>query len=334
MPSSGSTVLLVRLLHFGDVLLTLPLAEALLASERVGAVDLLTSREFSTVVKRSGRFRKVYEIDVVTCTGDIDLANARYDYLLNLHARRGPFRAALDRVLRPVRATVRVGYDRPSYDRSLEPRRNDEHAVEFYARAAAGLVDAPLGTGVVAGGAELAVAAEFEGTMPANPVCLTPGARFEWKRWPARHYAELARSLQLHGVSPVVVGHPFDSELIEWIVERTPGVHSVVSDDEVRLLNVMSACGISVGNSSGLMHLAQVAGAKVVCVHSHTLPVMWRPWGFGHKDITGTDLRCDCVGVPDKLLAPCGQNIALAPVLEAVLALNEARSGQIPHRSG
>lgn len=314
------SVLLVRLLAFGDVLLTLPIVEAL---ARTGIeVDLLTSTEFADDVRRSPFVRRVYSYDPSTGELDEGVLADEYDLVADLHSRAVPLPAAAEGWLGRLRGRRRVGYQSPyapSYA-TLPSRGRAEHAVEYYARAVADLLDGPPGTGLLAiGDAERDAAA---GRLPARPVCLAPGARYPWKRWPARSYAELAARLTDHGLGPVVVGHPFDEPHVASVLDLAPpGTPHLLADTPV-LAVAMAAAGTVVANNSGLTALAACAGARVVCVHSHTLPAMWRPWGTGHVDVAGdgTDMPCGCSGAaPHDLATPCGKSIPVAEVLAATL---------------
>jgi ADP-heptose:LPS heptosyltransferase len=155
--------------------------------------------------------------------------------------------------------------------------------------------------------------------VPPQAVAVAPGARFGWKRWPASSYAELVDRLDAAGIPAVVIGHPFDEDAVLDVVGRSRVEVRHVLGDTTFLAAVLAECGTAVVNNSGLCALASAAGARVVCVHSHTLPAMWRPWGEGHADIVGRPGPCGCVGPePHDLATPCGKSIPVTEVLAAV----------------
>ena len=321
----GASVLVARFLAFGDVLLTLPLVQTLHRSRAVRSVDVMTQRRFADLLVRSPYIRRVITIDP-KLGSDHHLDLDEYDVLLDLHTRAAPLDPAIENLLARVPARTRIGYanpwERPGPGR-LPTRGWDEHAVEYYARSAGDLIDGPLADGIIdIAPADVAAAADL---LPPRAVCLAPGARFAFKRWPEERYAELAGLLARQGIPTVLVGHSFDGAVIER-VRAASGATAMVIDDDYRLAAVLRASGVAVCNNSGMMHLAQVAGARVVCVHSHTLPAMWRPWGTGHVNITGEPGPCACPGLTEfELPVPCGRAIAAETVADAVLGLLAAR---------
>ncbi|MGI5239067.1 glycosyltransferase family 9 protein [Dactylosporangium sp. CA-139066] len=324
------SVLLVRVLAFGDVLLTLPVIEALANSSRVSHVDLLTSVEYAEEARRSPYVRRVYGFDAATGIVEPSLAGVEYGLLADLHTRGVPLDPALEQLMDEVPARDRVGFVSPyspsPAQYSLPARQRDEHAVEYYARAVAPLLDAPLGDGRIAIADVDRAAADLR--LPPGAVLLAPGARYPWKRWPADRYAQLADRLRVAGFSPVLVGHHFDRPYIEAVQSRCSVPVESLVDDAYPVAAAMAASGLVVANNSGLTALANAAGAYVVCVHSHTLPVMWRPWGPHHADVAADDRQapCGCAGpAPHDLATPCGKNIPVDEVFDAVLRLDAVR---------
>jgi heptosyltransferase-2 len=332
-----SSVLLVRLLAFGDVLLTLPIVEALARSSRVAYVDLLTASEFAEDALRSPYVRRVFSFDTRTGRVEPAVEETGYDLIADLHTRGVPLDPRAEHQLSLLSGRTRVGYASPHAPptgyHNLPPRQRTEHAVEYYARSVAPLLDAPLGDGRLA--ISDAERREVARDLPPRTVCLAPGARYPWKRWPATSYARLADRLVLDGMAPVLVGHPFDRSTVEDVLDRCPpGVTAVVAGTG-RLAATMAASGVVVANNSGLTALASAAGAQVVCLHSHTLPAMWRPWGTGHADLVGDGeaMPCACSGAaPQDLATPCGKGIPVDDVVAAVHRLSgtlvSARRGE------
>jgi ADP-heptose:LPS heptosyltransferase len=278
--------------------------------------------------------RRVFAYDPRSGTVDPELTATSYDVVADLHTRGVPLDDAHERLIAGLRARTRVGYASPyspspaAY--SLPARGRGEHAVEYYARSVAPLIDGPLGAGRIA--VTAAERARAAARLPPRAVCLAPGARYPWKRWPAESYAALARRLAGEGFSPVLVGHhPFDEPYVRAVRSLCGPETVAILDDTPALADVMAAAGLVVANTSGLTALAAASGARVVCVHSHTLPAMWRPWGEHHADLTGRagEPPCDCAGpdgpAPHDLATPCGKRIPVEDVLAAVLGPAEAR---------
>lgn len=312
------SVLLARFQSLGDVLFTLPVIDALAADARV---DLLTAEHFAADARMSPSVGAVYGVDVATGAVDESVFATTYDAFVDLHMRAVPLPDAAEATLGRIRAQRRTGFAGRypgAYDTLVAPRSRAEHAVDCYARAVSALLDRPPGPGRIA--VPPASREHARGLVAPGSVALAPGARFAWKRWPARAYAKLAGRLADAGIGVVVVGHPFDAAVVAEFREAcgTP-VNEVVGDTEL-VAAVLAECGTAVTNNSGLCALASASGARVVCVHSHTLPEMWRPWGPGHTDLVGDTTPCDCTGPdPHDLATPCGKGVPVDDVLAAVL---------------
>jgi ADP-heptose:LPS heptosyltransferase len=318
---SGRDVLLARFLALGDVLLLLPLIETLARSSGVRSVDVVTSSAFGELLEHSPRVGRVFQLHP-DGRGAQGLRDRRYDVLLDLHMRSAPLPGPAEALLDEVRAATRVGFLNPDgatrQPQAVASRRFDEHAVEAYARCAGTLIDQPLADGLIdiaRSDVERAAA-----RLPDRAVCIAPGARYPWKRWPATRFADLMGRLRQRGLSPVLVGHPADREYINSVRRSCPSAPPAeLSASMYALAAVLRASGIVVANNSGMAHLGQVAGARVTCVHSHTLPEMWRPWGSWHENVRGEPGRCRCTGLSEfERATPCGLSIDPAQVADAV----------------
>jgi ADP-heptose:LPS heptosyltransferase len=320
----------VRFLAYGDVLFLLPLIETLARSSRVSSVDVLTLRAYSSLLERTPHVGHVFGLDGPGGSEADAVADRSYDVLIDLHTRSVPLPGACERAVSRIHARERRGFLTPRgvarHDRSFETRRADEHAVEYYARAAADMFDGPLGSGLIE--IDTSDLARAAATLPPDAICIAPGARYPWKRWPADRFARLVRLLRSQGFSPVLVGLPFDRDAIHAVARRceTPPVIQV-HDDDYALAATMRAAGTVVANASGLSVLGAFAQARVVCIHSHTLPEMWGPWTPGHRNVVGRSRTCRCSGISDQeRWAPCGLAIDPADVAEHVLDVACRRS--------
>ena len=103
-----------------------------------------------------------------------------------------------------------------------------------------------------------------------------PGAEYgAAKRWPAAHYADLARSLHASSGLPVVLlGSGGEAGLCHEIAEAAPGACRVLAG-KVPLLEAMALISAARGvvtNDSGLMHVAAAFGVPQVAVFGSTSP--------------------------------------------------------------
>src|SRR5665213_1449372 len=108
-----------------------------------------------------------------------------------------------------------------------------------------------------------------------------PGAEYgPAKRWPAEHYAALARSLHAaDGAVVALLGSKSEAELCESIAAAAPGACTVLAG-KTSLLDAMALIAASRGlasNDSGLMHVAAAFGVPQVAVFGSTSPLHTPP---------------------------------------------------------
>lgn len=100
---------------------------------------------------------------------------------------------------------------------------------------------------------------------------LAPGAapHRPAKRWPARHYAALARHLRSQGLVIVVAGTGADQPLAAEIVAQvTDALDLTGKTDLLALGGVFARAALAVGNDTGPMHLAGAMGCPSLTLFS------------------------------------------------------------------
>jgi heptosyltransferase-3 len=104
------------------------------------------------------------------------------------------------------------------------------------------------------------------------------------REWPEERWVELARRLGGPATLFVVTGAPSDAERIRPFVERLRGaglrVEGFVSPDGFRTLTqVLRRARVVVSVNTGVMHLAAIAGARVVAINGPNRNGRWGPVG-------------------------------------------------------
>jgi len=136
-------------------------------------------------------------------------------------------------------------------------------------------------------------------------IALCPGAEFgEAKRWPARHFVEVANKCSSAGYEIWLLGGPADRELCSQIgacVDQRPELVKNLAgrtslSDVVDLLATVSAV---VCNDSGLMHVACAVDTPVVALYGSTSPGFTPPLHPQARALTLVDLdggqaKLDC----------------------------------------
>lgn len=102
---------------------------------------------------------------------------------------------------------------------------------------------------------------------------LIPGASAhrEAKRWPVEYYAELAKRIADAGIMPAIIGGKAEGQLAQEIVRQEPRVKSLVTrTDLFQIVTLAETALFVVGNDTGPMHMATLAGAPGIALFALT----------------------------------------------------------------
>ena len=143
--------------------------------------------------------------------------------------------------------------------------------------------------------AAVATAFEKHRLETAGPVAvLAPGAEYgPAKRWPARHFAEVARTLALRGAYVWLLGSAKDQPVTAEVQRLSGGVcrdlAGRTSLDEA--IDLMSVAARVVTNDSGLMHVAAALDRPLAAVFGSSSPAFTPPLSEKARVIS---LRLSC----------------------------------------
>ena len=128
-----------------------------------------------------------------------------------------------------------------------------------------------------------------------NFVLLVPGSSptHPEKRWPAERFGILARTLDQAGFRPVIVGTAQEAPLAARVREICPAAFDLTGKSDLALLGVLAQrAALTVGNDTGVCHLAAAAGCALVVLFSgSTDPARCAPRGRGVEVVAVADLR-------------------------------------------
>lgn len=169
------------------------------------------------------------------------------------------------------------------------PDPTNIHAVDRY-----GLVAKALGCEVsarfqvpVAGHARETAARLLTGH--ARPwLMIAVGARWLTKRWPPRHFAELAnRAMKLTGGTAIFVGGPEDSKLAKEAADHVhgPSLDLTGKTSLSELVGVLERADAVIANDTGPLHLAVALGRAVAAPYTCTQVRLTGPYGAPHQAV-------------------------------------------------
>lgn len=125
--------------------------------------------------------------------------------------------------------------------------------------------------------AELAALIERVQTGPHAVV--NPGGRLGWRRIDPATFAAAARALVENGVTPIVTWGPGEEQLAREVVAAAPGAEFAPPTDLDGLAALMRACGRTLCNNTGPMHLSVAMGVPTLAFFLHMDMERW-----GHQE--------------------------------------------------
>ncbi len=288
-------VLIVAPSWIGDTLLAQPLFVRLRATRPGMALDAVAPAWTAPVLARMPEIEGVIETPLVH--GRFQLG-ARLRLAGVLRARRYDEAIVLPNnwksALAPLLAGIprRIGFVGEARYGVLNVRyRLDEAAVplmaERYALLAAAAGDPPprplAPPRLEVDEANLAITVARLGLDRTRPVAaFCPGAEFgPAKRWPARHFAALARALGARGRRVWLIGSPADRAIGDEIAKLANGaaVNLCGRTDLASAIDLLSVPEVVVSNDSGLMHVATALGRPLVALYGSSSPAHTPPLG-------------------------------------------------------
>src|SRR5215831_11803513 len=208
IPAGGfRRIAVLRLSSLGDVILTLPVVQALHRAWPAARIDYWTKEEYADVVRFEPAIAHVRRLerdarrpeDLVSMSAEledcdliVDLHGSARSRVLTFRQRAPVLRAASHRLLRARWVHARWTAPRPA-----------PHALERYAAALGPLALMADSVPEVEAGAEAerwAVEWLAAWSTAIAPVALCPGARHPIKRWPIAHWLALDELLARRGI--------------------------------------------------------------------------------------------------------------------------------------
>lgn len=136
--------------------------------------------------------------------------------------------------------------------------------------------------------------AELNLERPSRIVAFCPGAEYgPAKRWPAAHFAALAKSLAARGCAIWLFGSPKDHAVAEEISRLAPGLcrNLCGATSLAQAVDLLAMAELVVCNDSGLMHVAAAVGRRLIAVYGSSSPGFTPPL-TAHAKTISLNLEC------------------------------------------
>ena len=295
----GSRVLILRLRSLGDTVLLTPALAALHEWRSDLRVSVLLEPAFAPILEGNPA---VAEILVLRGSLDAIRAMRRRKFPVAYNQHTGP-RSAIFTAASGVPVRVSWAGRQFSFVYNVEVPgveffygrahgHTAEHAItQFYWT---GLPRGPIPAARVYPQADAVAAIEKKleqklaarGISSGKPYAvLRPGASSFDKRWPAEHFAWLARWLwKEQNLVPIVDLGPGDREVAE-ATRSAFGPESAIFDslDLRELMALIAGAQLLVGNDSGPTHIAAALARPTVAIFGASNVINWAPWQTPHR---------------------------------------------------
>jgi ADP-heptose:LPS heptosyltransferase len=265
-------VLVVRFSSLGDVILTTSVLSPL--KEMGFSVDFLTFKPFGEILRNQPFVDRVLEVDrkgLKSISQIRSLAEElqNYEFGIDLH---DVLRTKLLRRFLPFKTYV---YKKKGLLRRLmvlfKPFKSKWlYVPELYATALkkAGIeVENPRPILYP----NLKVRKEFKKKLPENLITLSPGARWETKRYPLKKFKEIVREVKRKGFHPVVVGGK-EEESLGKELEGEGALNFCGMLTLSESLALISLTKGVISNDSAVVHMARALKVPVVSIFGPTHP--------------------------------------------------------------
>ncbi|HMQ56002.1 MAG TPA: lipopolysaccharide heptosyltransferase II [Anaerolineae bacterium] len=308
--AQAKNILCVRLDSLGDVLMTTPALRALKGSRPDRRLTLLTSSAGGPVAALIPEIEQVLVYDAPWLKATDPRTNSQPELAIAAQLRQAGFEAAVIFTVysqNPLPTAMlcyladiplRLAYCRENPYQLLThwlPDPEPDHCLRHEVRRQLDLV-AAAGCQTADERLSLRLPAEAHGQVRSllrevgvnleQPwLVIHPGASAPSRRYPAEHFAEVARRLQVEqGYQILFTGTGAEADLIDLIrTEMTGPAYSLANRlDLGQFAALLALSPLLISNNTGPVHLAAAVGTPMVDLYALTNP-QHTPWAVPHR---------------------------------------------------
>jgi heptosyltransferase-1 len=309
-----SRLLIVRLSSMGDVIHTLPAAQALRAAFPNSTIGWLIEERWAELlcapgtpprgprsaqrplvdwvhtVNLAGWRRSLFSLHTLQNVAKVwnDIRAAHYDVAVDL---QGAMRSAIlarwsgARVVygaaEPRESPASLWYTRQALTRGLHVIEQNLSIAEavMVSETVAQEMKAPSVEFPLDPVAEARINQRLAEKNISDFAILNPGAGWSAKRWPAERYGQVARELASLGLRTILNYGPGEQELAQAAQSSSGGTAESMHCTITELIALTRRARLFIGGDTGPLHLAAALGVPVVAIFGPTDPARNGPYG-------------------------------------------------------
>ncbi|MBN2398933.1 MAG: lipopolysaccharide heptosyltransferase II [Candidatus Aminicenantes bacterium] len=308
-------VLVVKIAAIGDFLMATPALRALKLNPAVDRVILLAGLSIVPVVEGNPHLDQIYTLDDARIFRGAFLAKLWEVLKISWRLRREKIDLGFNFhrdwrfniILFLAGCKKRIGFARGRKSRLLTTRVAVEgvkhhifHYCDLLKTQGIFCLDFKMEFLVGADAVNAAEAKFLREKQISDYVVLVPGGaanvkeEMDSRRWGTENFAALAGLLVASGRQVVLLGSRGDQKISRLIIEAQPQVIDFCGQTSLSEAAVLlKKSRLVVSNDSGLMHLADAVGAKIIAIFGPTHPEEKKPLTAGNIVVwKGEDLEC------------------------------------------
>jgi heptosyltransferase I len=302
-------LLIARLSAMGDVIHTLPAAQALREAFPHAMIGWLIEERWAELLCAAGNSRRgarsaqrpltdwVHTVGLKRWRGSLpsmstiqqiakvwnDVRSVHYDAAIDL---QGAIRSALLARWSGARTVYGAAEPRESpaslwYSRQAVPRGS--HVVEQYLSIAEMVAQRKLKAPIPDLPHDPAAEGRIDQMLARNKIqrfaILNPGAGWGAKCWPAERYGHVARGLAENGLRSIINFGPGEETVAREAYASSHGTAQIFQSSMGELIALTRRATLFIGGDTGPMHLAAALRVPVVAIFGPTDPVRNGPYG-------------------------------------------------------
>ena len=296
-------ILVFRKSSLGDVILTLPVVEALMNHFPRAEIDYFTKSRYAPIVEHHPGVDNVITFDDNRSLRAAlrKVGSANYDLLVDLQSNFQSWFIAFN-----MRGARKIRYGRRRLAREMIVRRPQmkfrvDHTIKAYLRTLR-----RVGVNVEPTPPVLAIpedAIDFADRFIVERIphecrrliAVCPGARYPEKRWPIENFRGVCEKLLEDDSTALLIVSSREDGIPQDLGLDHPRLAVAEDFDLLNLAALLRKCRLALTNDSGIMHLSCAAGTPVVAIFGPTNPRL----GFAPA-LPGSKVICD-----DVFCSPC-----------------------------